>query len=306
MRIFLAAWPSQRIQLLALLLERSHQGLSSYAFHDKSPQNSQAWDQLWATFNALAVGDYVAATAQLDAIGGLTVEERARMLNGSLTHRPRMLIDSGAFTVRSTGDAITVADYAKWAKQFRKKRGAEFDSLDFVTLDVIGDQRATWANTAELRRLGLDVLPVVTMIDAKLRDIDKALERSEYICFGGMPKGMRRIQCYLDPAWAHVWKWAEKHGHMSRIHLLGITRDWMLYRYPAYSSDSSTWCDVVRYGKANTLGVTLPKAGKTPPRSAQRVAQLHSLRAELQRYRRMEEHATILWKARGVDFGKDS
>jgi hypothetical protein len=98
----------------------------------------------------------------------------------------------------------------------------------FISLDVIGDQAASWRNHTYLEKRGLNVLPVITA-DAGPKDMDRALE-SAWCCFGGfgaVPQGPERRQrmiYLLDTRFAAVMKYAERHGKMGCESLSGLLR----------------------------------------------------------------------------------
>jgi hypothetical protein len=85
---------------------------------------------------------------------------------------------------------------------------------------------------------------------------------------------------------------------MSRIHLLGITTDWVLKRYPCYSSDSSSWVACLRFGGGAAAG--LDKIPRYKESDAALSATIHTLRSEVVKYKKMETEATNLWKSRGI------
>jgi hypothetical protein len=87
-------------------------------------------------------------------------------------------------------------------------------------------------------------------------------------------------------------------GVMPRIHLLGITTDWVLKRYPCYSSDSSSWVACLRFGGGTAAG--LDKIPRYKESDAALSATIHTLRSEVVKYKKMETEATNLWKSRGI------
>lgn len=91
----------------------------------------------------------------------------------------RLLVDSGAFTAHTTGQAITLDAYAAYLERWR---GA-WDHA--VTLDVIGDPHATAANTRKLHERGLPVMPVFTR-GGTLADFDAMVREHRYVCVGGL------------------------------------------------------------------------------------------------------------------------
>ena len=70
--------------------------------------------------------------------------------------RPRVIIDSGAFTAFTLGKAVDTKEYAEWAKDFDSRWRHRMDSLHFMNLDVIGDQDASWINQSILERASVN------------------------------------------------------------------------------------------------------------------------------------------------------
>ena len=214
--------------------------------------------------------------------------------------RCRVIIDSGAFTAWSTGKVITPKEYAEWALDLEKRWRPKLYSLEFMNLDVIGDQSATWKNLETLEKLGLQTLPIVTF-GVDLKHIDKALALYPYFALGGLVPYSRqkaKLQSWLDACFTRVMAYRKKTGILRKVHLLGITSDWSLRRYPVFSSDSSSWVTCLRYGEAPASG--LGKIPRYKTSDAAMAATIHALRAEIRKYKKMEVEATNLWKSRGI------
>lgn len=233
---------------------------------------------------------------------------RAERLNAIALReaKPRLLIDSGAFTAHSTGRSVSVEAYADWIDGFRA-RWPMLADLAFISLDVIGDQGATWKNTVYLQKRGHTVLPVVTG-DAREADVERALEY-DWCCFGGfgaVPRGpdhRARMVYLLDARFRTVTKLANRFGRFPKVHLLGMTKVWATMRYPAFSVDSSSWIQPVQYGFLRTAG----KRHRVPRINARSTgpdveAMYMALREEIRYMMRMQDQATAFWTSRGVTF----
>lgn len=216
--------------------------------------------------------------------------------------RPRVIIDSGAFTAWFTGKAIHPKDYAEWALDFDKRWRHKMASLEFMNLDVIGDQEASWRNQKVLEGLGMKPLPIITY-GVDLAHLDRALFEYPYIALGGLVPYSRdkaKLKKWLDACFSRIMAHRKKTGIMPRIHLLGITTDWILKRYPCFSSDSSTWVSCLRFGGGDAAGIKqLPRYKES---DAAMAATIHTLRAEIRKYKKMQDEATKLWTLRGVVF----
>jgi hypothetical protein len=214
--------------------------------------------------------------------------------------RARLLLDSGAFTAFTTGRRFTVEGYADWVWTVKAALGTHLESLEYLNLDVIGDQAATWANQTALERLGLNPVPILTHTSTD-HDLERILGRPyPYFALGGLValRGDKEaVTTWLDRVYKRLLEHRRKSGTLVKTHLLGCTWQWLLMRYPAYSSDSSTWMHPIRYGKhANSRLPFIPKArvdGDLTP-------QIHALRCEIQTVKTLESDTTRLWEARGI------
>lgn len=216
--------------------------------------------------------------------------------------RPRVIIDSGAFTAWTTGKPINPKDYAAWAIAFDNRWRDKMASLEFMNLDVIGDQDGTWRNQSILETLGMKPLPIITY-GVDLEHLDRALDQYDYIALGGLVPYTRqkdKLKQWLDACFSRVMAYHKKTGILRRIHLLGVTTDWVLKRYPCFSSDSSTWVSCLRFGGGKAAVIDqLPRYKESDGAMA---ATIHTLRSEIRKYKKMETEATNLWKSRGVVF----
>lgn len=205
------------------------------------------------------------------------------------------IIDSGAFTAAGQGKSYTVDEYAEFIDGFDDAFGASLRERFFMSLDVIGDQAASWRNFDELERRGYDVLPILTR-GCSSADIDRAAER-EYLAIGGcVGAGRAELQPYLDQIFARLMK----RDRLPRVHLLGLTQDWAVRRYPAFSADSTSWLRVVFFGQTRLTGID--SAVKYCNGGAERAFALEGLRAEVRHYQKMQATATELWARRGIEW----
>lgn len=269
MRIYFAANPSVNsgIQGESLKTNNIQFHLMSYAYRSEEPAYKNVWE-----------------------------------MNSYTNLHPRVIIDSGAFTAWSTGKIIRPQDYAEWALDFDKRWRHKMASLEFMNLDVIGDQDASWRNQEILENLGMNPLPIITY-GVDLSHIDKAIEKYGYIALGGLvpySKDKIKLKQWLDACFSRVLSHRRKAGVMPRVHLLGITTDWVLKRYPCYSSDSSSWVSCLRFGGGGAAG--LKQIPRYKESDAAMSATIHVLRSEIRKYRKMQDEATALWASRGVEW----
>ena len=160
-----------------------------------------------------------------------------------------LMIDSGAFTAWTTGKPINLADYAAFLREWQ-------GCYDYaITLDVIGDAKATARNLRKLHDMGFPVLPVYTA-NAPLSELRSLAKDHKYICYGGLVQATKHPNLQV-PAIKVVIDEAAKYG--AKIHTLGQTKREMLYRCQPYSCDSSWVSQSARY---NTTPLYVPDEGR--------------------------------------------
>jgi hypothetical protein len=218
------------------------------------------------------------------------------------TEGNKLMIDSGAFTAFNSGKVIRVEDYSDFIKRFTDKFKSHVKDLYFVNLDVINDAKGSNKNLQYLEEKGNSVLPVLTY-QAPLADLTRFLDNYDYILFGGLVgKKNEPLKAWLDFCFSRVMKKYKVTGKMPRIHLLGVTKEWALSRYPIYSSDSSSWLQAVKYGNAKHAGIA--KLKRYSAGISEYHASLHALKKSIDYYVNLEGHITNLWKSRGVTFNE--
>jgi hypothetical protein len=157
-------------------------------------------------------------------------------------------------------------------------------------------------NQSIIESCGLEVLPIVTY-GADKKHLIRAIENYPYIALGGLVPYSRqknKLKSWLDYCFSIVMRHKKETSIMPRIHLLGITTDWVLKAYPCYSSDSSSWVSCLRFGGGKAAG--LDKIPRYKDSEAAMSATIHTLRAEIRKYKLMESEATKLWTKRGIIF----
>lgn len=288
--------------------EEKTENLLSYAYEDQEEQWRDSWNHAMNIHLAgHSASPEMESTVKPEHDAHLTTyTDRTESINtvnaivDRVDLRPRVIIDSGAFTAWSTGKVIDPRDYAKWAIDFDDRWRSKMASLEFMNLDVIGDQDATWTNQRILEGLGLKPLPIITF-GVDLKHLDRALAEYDYIALGGLVPYTRdkaKLRAWLDACFSRVMKYKKTYGIMRRIHLLGVTTDWVLKRYPCYSSDSSSWVSCLRFGGGTAAGIKkLPRYKES---SAAMSATIHVLRSEIRKYKQMQEEVTNLWASRGI------
>lgn len=146
-----------------------------------------------------------------------------------------MFLDSGAFTAFTKDAVITPEAYAQYIH----------NTNDIWTvkssLDAIGDPAKSYEYLKALESLGVKVQPVF-----HAREDDKWLikyldEGYDYIFIGGMvPETTKWLLGWLD----HLFdKYLTNSDGTARVklHGFGLTDQTLMFRYPWYSVDSSSW-----------------------------------------------------------------
>jgi hypothetical protein len=156
--------------------------------------------------------------------------------------KPRVFIDSGAFSAFTQGVEINLRDYADWVKRWRHW------ITTYSNLDAIGDAEQTRVNQLRLQDLGLDPLPVFHTGEP-WHYLEWYIERYQYIALGGMvPYALKHR--VLMPWLIRAFKMAQGR---SVYHGFGCTAFELLQNLPWYSVDSSTWAMGIRYGSMPIL-----------------------------------------------------
>jgi hypothetical protein len=147
--------------------------------------------------------------------------------------KPRVLLDSGAYTASRKGKVINLDEYADFVLKHRE----EYDGC--ISLDVIGDGAKSYDNWKYLRGKGVDVIPVYHASTEPIW-LEKYLKHSDHIALGAIANldTTKRIE-NLSKIWNQYL--IDKKGYPKvKVHGLGLTNIPIMFRYPWYSTDSFT------------------------------------------------------------------
>lgn len=155
-----------------------------------------------------------------------------------------LLIDSGAYSAFRRGSPIALDEYVR----FLTKVVAKKPDVQYVTLDVIGEGRASFRNWMKLRALGFTPLPVYH-VSTDIRWLHRYLKYVDYVALGAIANASfpkRRIA--LDRIWGdHL---VDSNGMPKyKVHAMGVTSFRLIERYPWWSVDSTSWLLTGGYGK---------------------------------------------------------
>lgn len=171
--------------------------------------------------------------------------------------RARILMDSGAFSVKSTGVEIDLEEYIRFCQRYGTRMWA------FIMLDVIRNRQRTIDNLLRMRDAGLDPMAVVTE-DMDLRELPDCILESEKLCIAGggrVPAGQFRqrvaaVRSRCPNAWLHGLSFTDRNVVGSDLQ----------------SVDSSTWIVGGRYG---FMWLHVPKEARLRNVLAQRMRTRH-------------------------------
>ena len=139
-------------------------------------------------------------------------------------------LDSGAYSAKNTGAQIRLDDYIETCKRL-----LDTDPLlvEVFALDVIGDWKATVANTERMHAAGIPAIP--TFHFGSPWDVLIGLARDyPKIALGGMvPLKGKKKERFIAECFARVWP--------KKIHGFGLARAGTLMKYPFHSVDATNW-----------------------------------------------------------------
>jgi len=152
-----------------------------------------------------------------------------------------LFLDSGAYSAYTQKINIDIYEYIKFIKE------NEDIITVYANLDVIGSATKTWQNQMIMEKEGLRPLAVFHVED-DIRYLYKYIEKYNHFCIGGMalsPKEQRIL--FLDRCFSIICDTSDNLPKV-KIHGFGMTSFDLLFRYPWYSVDSTSWVVTGRMG----------------------------------------------------------
>ena len=148
-------------------------------------------------------------------------------------NKPKVILDSGAYTAFKKGITIDLDKYA----QYVIEHGNEYAGC--FNLDSIGDAEKSYANWKYLKDAGAETIPVYH-IGTPEKWLQKYLKQTDYIGLGAIANldTVQRLHSL-----GRIWKeyLIDAKGFPKyKIHGLGLTAIPIMLRYPWYSLDSFT------------------------------------------------------------------
>jgi hypothetical protein len=170
-----------------------------------------------------------------------------KVLNAYKSDGKRIFLDSGAFSAFTLGASISINEYANF---ILKHSGMLEVAANLDDLSKNREQAAknTWRNQQELERLtGRNILPVFHCHEPE-KYLVNLLDRYEYIALGGMvPESNRWLLGWLDRLFSNYLCDAQGRARI-KVHGFGLTSTLLMFRYPFYSIDSTTWVNGGKFG----------------------------------------------------------
>lgn len=149
----------------------------------------------------------------------------------------KIFIDSGGFSAFTQNEEIDIEAYCDWIK--------ESDHLitAYANLDVIGNQVRTRINQEKMESEGLSPIPVFH-VGSGMKELKRLCAKYPYIAIGGMVPYMKKPK-EIYPFLCRVFEIASD----NKLHGFGCTNLEVLFNFPWYSVDSSTWIVGAKFGE---------------------------------------------------------
>jgi len=147
------------------------------------------------------------------------------------------MLDSGAYSAFTVGHTINILDYIAECK----RRLADRRLVDIISLDVIGDWRASLRNTKLMWKAGIEAIPVFHY--GEPWDVLTGMAKDyPMICIAGytISHALPWRMGYTSECFHRVWP--------AKIHGLGMTSTAIQMKFPFWSVDASTWTNPTRFG----------------------------------------------------------
>lgn len=168
----------------------------------------------------------------------------------------KFFLDSGAFSAFTKGAKIDVYEYCNFIKKYE-------DVITYYSvLDDITSAEKTLENQKIMEAEGLEPIPCFHY-NEDTKYLEYYLENYNYISLGGMvPVSAKALAPWLDNMFANYI--CDKDGYPKvKVHGFGLTIAHLMFRYPWYSVDSTSWKRTGIYGH-----IFIPKFYKGVPNFA--------------------------------------
>jgi hypothetical protein len=170
------------------------------------------------------------------------------VMNSIRSYKQTIFLDSGAFSMFTQGVKVDLKQYANFIKRHR-------DAIHIASnLDVIGagHERESYDRQKQLEEYLGDLKPIMCPVH-HVRDHDDWLKRYmdegyEYIFLGGMvPESTPVLMEWLDRVWGRYLTNPDGTPRI-KVHGFGLTTEVLMFKYPWFSVDSTSWIMSSRFG----------------------------------------------------------
>lgn len=153
----------------------------------------------------------------------------------------KLFLDSGAYSAWARGKEIKLQEYIDFVKKYKSHLEV------YANLDDISDPEKTWKNQKEMERQGLSPLPVYHVGEDE-KYLKKVMEY-EYFAIGGMALKSARVRVNeFDRIFSRICPEENNYLPTHKVHGFGMTSLDLMFRYPWWSVDSTSWVVTGRYG----------------------------------------------------------
>jgi hypothetical protein len=160
--------------------------------------------------------------------------------------KPRILLDSGAYSVFRRGAVVELDAYIGFAKRHSHllEYVVNLDVIPDVDLDVNKACEQSYANQQAMKDAGLKPLAVVHQVDEP-GWLEKYLDdREPYIALAPAKRGGRRAIAWTMQCFDTI----KQAPYRPKVHGLAVTSSLMMTEFPWTSVDSSTWLQQAKTG----------------------------------------------------------
>jgi len=152
-----------------------------------------------------------------------------------------IFLDSGAFTFFNKGQKVSLKEYHGFVKEHLSLLGG------VSSMDVIDSGEKSIKKFHRLRKTGIDYIPCYHYGEPP-SVLQEYIKYSEIVSIGGtVPISYAKLLPWLDNLFTK-YICDKDRNPIVKTHGFGLTDQRLMFRYPWYSVDSSTWIRVSRMG----------------------------------------------------------
>ena len=180
----------------------------------------------------------------------------------------KVFLDSGAYSwdqfITKQGKEITEAKEMEYLEQYIAFIKEYEDRLyNYANLDFVGKPVKSLKMLKHMEASGIHPIPVFhyhpDLGDPEIKKyhfgfFKEMLQEYDYIALGGGVSGFLNSKNYMERFGDEAFQLISDVGKNNKVHGFGITSVALMFRYPWFSVDSTTWLQIAAYGK-----VLIPK-----------------------------------------------